>query len=186
MAWNICSTMQKKMFFSWAGFCLWFIFQDVGNSFHGAFVINFFRYSSFHWTKWVNTFFPFIFLNTCIFFLFQSVVFGLSLGSIRPGNPETYPEKYLSNLSHLQAPSSCKPFRCSYCGKGFAQNSNMKTHERIHTGERPYECQICGRRFSDRSAYNRHRVVHMNLPKDFWFAKDFIIETSLISWAQLS
>lgn len=53
-----------------------------------------------------------------------------------------------------------KPYVCSYCGKGFSQSAPLKTHVRIHTGEKPYSCYACGDTFATRSALTTHAFKH--------------------------
>lgn len=36
-------------------------------------------------------------------------------------------------------------FLCSYCGKSLRDPHTLKSHERLHTGERPHHCSLCGK-----------------------------------------
>ena len=41
-----------------------------------------------------------------------------------------------------------KCYECSVCGKKMTQSSTLKSHMRIHTGERPYQCPSCPKTFT--------------------------------------
>lgn len=57
-------------------------------------------------------------------------------------------------------PPGCSPYHCNECGRDFNRMENLKTHLRIHTGERPYSCAVCGVQFRHSGALTRHFRIH--------------------------
>ncbi|KAK8756966.1 hypothetical protein V5799_000330 [Amblyomma americanum] len=50
---------------------------------------------------------------------------------------------------------------CPECHKKYKYAGNLRTHMRIHTGERPYMCDICGVRFTCSSYLQVHLRTHV-------------------------
>lgn len=51
-------------------------------------------------------------------------------------------------------------FHCNVCHRDFTRLVNLKTHLRIHTGERPYICAVCSKPFRHSGALTRHFRIH--------------------------
>ena len=49
---------------------------------------------------------------------------------------------------------------CSECGKIFKRKQDLKSHMRVHTGEKPYQCKVCLKAFGLASNFSKHRRTH--------------------------
>ncbi|XP_029000532.1 zinc finger protein 408-like isoform X2 [Betta splendens] len=47
-------------------------------------------------------------------------------------------------------------FLCSYCGRSLRDPHSLKSHERLHTGERPHCCPVCGKGYTLATKLRRH------------------------------
>ncbi|XP_077187398.1 uncharacterized protein LOC143834459 [Paroedura picta] len=60
----------------------------------------------------------------------------------------------------LGPPPKTQSYECSYCGKRWPCQSQLRRHVKIHTGERPHKCTDCGKSFSTSSNLSQHKRVH--------------------------
>ena len=54
-------------------------------------------------------------------------------------------------------------FQCSVCRRLLANNSSLKRHNLLHTGERPFKCSTCNRTFVQQHHCQKHELTHFEI-----------------------
>lgn len=60
-----------------------------------------------------------------------------------------------------RAPTAPQKFRCEICNREFSRKDNLKTHQRVHSGERPFTCKYCGQTFRWVGSWHCHEANHV-------------------------
>jgi uncharacterized Zn-finger protein len=65
--------------------------------------------------------------------------------------------------------------KCRFCGKTFQWSHSVKTHERLHTGDKPYLCKMCGTRFTQNGNLKVHAKTCVGKYAEMYKSKNIYV-----------
>ena len=91
----------------------------------------------------------------------QPRVCDMPVGSRRPIRQISDSSKAMAQKQDQRKRSKCKTSQsCQFCPKEFKHVSDLRQHERVHTGDRPFKCHVCGKSFTQSGDLGRHKGIH--------------------------